>query len=77
MSERPSLSRFKDNVCSFKMFFFHLLAMQVAILVVLLFSLAVLEPSGRMTYVLLKIDLGILFVTLAGTVAGIYACRDH
>lgn len=66
-----------DNVCSFKPFFFHLLAMQVAILVVLLFSLAVLEPGGGVDYLLLQIDLAILSVTLGGTLAAIYVCRDH
>jgi hypothetical protein len=77
MSERPALSRFKDNVCSFRPFFFHLLAMQVAILVILLFSLAVLNPSGDADYLLLTIDLAILSVTLGGTLGAIYACRDH
>lgn len=77
MSERPPLSRFKDNVCSFKPFFFHLLALQVAILAILLFSLAVLDPSGDANYTLLVVDLALLAVTLGGTFGAIYACRDH
>jgi hypothetical protein len=77
MSESPMLERFKDNICSFKVVFFHLLAMQVAILAILLFSFAVLEPSGGADYTLLLIDLALLSVTLTGTVGAIYACRDH
>ena len=77
MSERAMLDRFKDNVCSFKMVFFHLLTMQIAIMVILLFSLAILEPSGGADYTLLLIDIALLAVTLVGTVGAIYACRDH
>ena len=71
------LDRFKDNVCSFKMVFFHLLAMQISIMAILLFSLAILEPGGGADYTLLLVDIALLSVTLVGTVGAIYACRDH
>ena len=77
MVERQTLYRIRDNVCSFKMFFFHLLALQLAILFVLLFSFAMLEPGGDADYLLLVVDLALLVVTLGGTLGMIYVCRDH
>jgi hypothetical protein len=77
MSGESPLRRFRDVVCSFRIFYVHLLALQVAIAVILLFSLATLEAGGGADYLLLQIDLVVLAVTLGATVAALYACREY
>lgn len=76
MRESLNFEKFKNTLCSFKIVFYHLLTLQMAILVLLLFSLVAIEPEGT-SYFLLQVDLFVLVVSLVMTVLLIRYCRDY
>jgi hypothetical protein len=65
--------QFRDTVCSFKIVFYHLLAFEVALFVLHLFSLFTIQTRGR-AYALLEVNLAVLSVATVATVAALVYC---
>jgi len=68
--------RFGALVCSFRIQIFYLLVIQVVLLMLALFSFALVDP-GTSSHVILYVDLAVLLTTTALVVGVLYVCRQR
>lgn len=68
--------RFWEVVCGFEGYLFQLLVVQVALLLLLGFSLLVLDPASD-SFAVLAVDLFLLGVSTGGVLYALYRCGQR